>query len=365
MNQNVKKLLLSNAAWIAFFLLVAILVVATKGEFVSARNLTNLIRQASINGILATGMTLVILTGGIDLSIGSVVALVGVCVGLSQSQWGWQDLGTRGALLSLVLALGVGSAAGFLNGALVAALRIAPFVITLGMMVIARGLALIFSGGSSISPMGDELTSWAESYFGLSLSIGLWLVAAIALFWQARQKKAWAGLVFSAAALLLFGYGFFQYRGVPYLVFFLALSLGAAGFLLGHTTWGRGIFAIGSNEKAAYWAGVPIRRVIFFVYGAMGLLAGLAGTLLTARLNGADPNAGQLFELDAIAAVVIGGTSLKGGSGSIQGSLIGALIIAGLNNGMDLLSVPSFYQMVFKGLIIVSAVAVDRRQATV
>jgi ribose/xylose/arabinose/galactoside ABC-type transport system permease subunit len=122
------------------------------------------------------------------------------------------------------------------------------------------------------------------------------------------------------------------------------------------------VYAIGSSERAAYWAGVPVRRVVWIVYALMGMLAGLAGMLLTVRLNGADPNAGQLFELDAIAAVVIGGTSLKGGVGTIMGSFIGALTIATLNNGMDLLGVPSFYQMVFKGLIIVIAVALDKTQ---
>jgi ribose/xylose/arabinose/galactoside ABC-type transport system permease subunit len=138
--------------------------------------------------------------------------------------------------------------------------------------------------------------------------------------------------------------------------------MAAVSFLLTRTTFGRSVYAIGSNERAALWAGVPVKRVIWIVYAIMGFLAGVAGLLLTARLNGSDPNAGQLFELDAIAAVVIGGTSLKGGTGTIMGSFIGALTIATLNNGMDLLSVPSFYQMVFKGLIIVGAVALDKGQ---
>jgi ribose transport system permease protein len=142
----------------------------------------------------------------------------------------------------------------------------------------------------------------------------------------------------------------------------LLLVLGVIGFLLSNTTLGRSVYAVGANERAAYWAGVPVRKVKWFVYAALGMLAGLSGVLLSARLNSAVPTAGNLFELDAIAAVVIGGTSLKGGSGTIMGTFAGALTIATLNNGMDLLQVPSFYQMVFKGLIIIVAVSMDKAQ---
>ncbi len=171
-------------------------------------------------------------------------------------------------------------------------------------------------------------------------------------------------IIFPVITTLIFSYAFLSYRGFPNLGLFLMLVLLALGFILTQTVFGRSIYAIGSNEKAAYWAGVSIKKVTILVYALMGLLSGLAAALLTSRLNGADPNAGQLFELDAIAAVVIGGTSLKGGSGSVIGSLVGALTIATLNNGMDLLGVPSFYQMVFKGVIIVVAVSLDRGQQT-
>ena len=357
-----KNFFLENGTWIALFVLFILLSVATHVDFLSPRNLTNLMRQTSINGILAAGMTVIILTGGIDLSIGSLVALSGIVIGISQVQWGWSALGLHGAIHSFLLAIAVGLIAGTLNGALIAILRIPPFVITLGMMVIARGLALILSNGSSISPMGESLNSWAENYFSNATSIGLIAVVAILSFWQARQKKNYLSFLFSFLALGIFTYAFLAYRGLPFLVFFFAVCLASVGFLLEYTTWGRSIFAIGSNERASFWAGVPIKKVTFLAYSLMGLLAGLSGTLLTARLNGADPNAGQLFELDAIAAVVIGGTSLKGGACSVLGSFIGALIIASLNNGMDLLGVPSFYQMVFKGLIIIIAVSIDRRQ---
>lgn len=356
---NRKEFFAKNGVWIGFFLLVVLISIATQGGFLQPRNLTNLLRQTSINGILAAGMTLVILLGGIDLSIGSVVALAGVAVGVSQLNWGW-NTGLDGALFSFLLSLGVGLLAGIVTGGLVSMLKIAPFVITLGMMVIARGLALIFANGASISPMGDNLAPLADAYLSIPVTAAVMAVfLAVFLF---RHRRELGQAFFPLLTFLFLSYSFLSYKGLPMLVVFLGLVLGIVSFLLSQTTFGRCVYAIGSSERAAYWAGVPVRRVVWIVYALMGLLTGLAGMLLTVRLNSADPNAGQLFELDAIAAVVIGGTSLKGGVGTIMGSFIGALTIATLNNGMDLLGVPSFYQMVFKGLIIVIAVALDRKQ---
>lgn len=358
------NLIRRNGAWIGFFLLAVVLTFATEGSFISPRNLTNLMRQATLNGVLAAGMTLVILTGGIDLSIGSLVALAGIAVGFTQVTLGWSAHGEIGALGSAACALSVGLLAGVLNGGLIARLRIAPFVITLGMMVIARGLALIVSGGASLSPMSESLDPLANGYLSTILTGGLLLVIAAGFARAAwvGGRKSWADLVFPLLVTAVFGYAFLDYRGFPVLGLFLVGVIGIVGFLVVRTTFGRSVFAIGSNERAAFWAGVPVRTTIFWVYALMGLLSGLAGLLLTARLNGADPNAGQLFELDAIAAVVIGGTSLRGGQGSVIGSLAGALTIATLNNGMDLMGVPSFYQMVLKGVIIIVAVTLDRSQ---
>jgi D-xylose transport system permease protein len=361
---GVKKFLKENGAWIGFAVLIFAFSAATQGDFLSARNLTNLMRQASINGILAGGMTLIILTGGIDLSIGSLVAVAGVIVGISQVQWGWSEMGGMGSLYSMLLALGVGALAGLSNGLLVAWLGLAPFVITLGMMVIARGASMIFSGGASISPMSEALNEWAGSYLGLLPTGLIFALLAAWVFWQIVRNghNLFLKFVFPLLTLAVFGWSFFSYRGFPSIVIFLLVVLGALAFILRYTVMGRSIYALGSNEKAAYWAGVPIKKVTVFVYTVMGFLSGLAALLLTSRLNSADPNAGQLFELDAIAAVVIGGTSLKGGSGTILGSLVGALTIATLNNGMDLMGVSSFYQMVFKGLIIIAAVSLDQGQ---
>jgi len=226
-------------------------------------------------------------------------------------------------------------------------------------MVVARGLALILSNGSSISPMGDSLAPIADAYLP-QIGGAFLLIIFIAIFLY-TQRRQLMNTIFPILTFGFLGYAFIAYKGIPMLVLFLAISLGIISLLLNKTTFGRSVYAIGSSERAAYWAGVPVKKTIWIVYSLMGLLSGLAGVLLTARLNGADPNAGQLFELDAIASVVIGGTSLKGGVGTIMGSFIGALIIATLNNGMDLLGVPSFYQMVFKGIIIIVAVALDKK----
>jgi ribose/xylose/arabinose/galactoside ABC-type transport system permease subunit len=358
-----KQFLRKNGAWLGFIVLAILLTIWTGGDFLSPRNLTNLIRQTSLNGILAAGMTVIILTGGIDLSIGSVVALSGIFVGLTQFNLNWSSEGSLGLLGSAFISIGLGLLLGLTNGILIASLKLAPFVITLGMMVIARGLAMIFSGGSSLSPMGESLNNLSSGYFSENTSLGvLVLLLIMALFFIKKNKISFKDFLFPLFVFILFAQAFARYKGFPFLAVFLFTTVGLVWFLLNRSVWGRNIYAVGSNEKGAYWAGVSIQKVKIGAYALMGLLSGLAAFLLSGRLNGADPNAGQLFELDAIAAVVIGGVSLKGGSGSVLGSLIGALTMATLNNGMDLLGISSFYQMVFKGIIIILAVSLDRNQ---
>jgi ribose/xylose/arabinose/galactoside ABC-type transport system permease subunit len=355
-----KLYLKRHGTWIAFFLLAAVIGTLTKGDLFSARNLTNLVRQVSINGILACGMTMVILTGGIDLSIGSVLALAGIVVGITQFNLEWALLGTAGAFYSIIAGVLAGTAIGAINGGLISLLGIAPFVITLGMMVIARGLSLILSNGSGISPMGDSLVNAGQDYMPAAPTVLLLLLVLSLVLW--RNRRHLQDAVFAVVGVGVLGYAFFSYKGFPYISLFLAAMVFVVYFILQRTPFGRGIYAIGSNEQAAVWAGVRIKKVKWIVYVLMGALTGLAGALVTARQNGASPTAGELAELDAIAAVVIGGTSLRGGTGSVIGSLIGAFVIGLLNNGMDLLEVPSFYQMVFKGVIIIIAVSLDRGQ---
>ncbi len=278
--------------------------------FLSVANFTNVARQISINGILAVGVTFVLLTAGVDLSLGSVVALSGVACAT------FAHPGDHSVFVPIAVGLLTGAACGLVNGTLVTLGGVAPFIVTLGMMTIARGLALIFSGGRPVADMSNELTALAGDLFGIPIPV----------------------LCFAGVAA-------------------------AAWFFLRNFRLGRHIYAVGGNENAARAAGVPVEKVKLLAYGLCGLLTGLAGVVLAARITTGQPNAGQAYELDAIAAVVIGGTSLAGGVGTITGTLLGVLLIGVINNGLDLMGVSSYYQAVIKGVIIVGAVWLDRRQA--
>ena len=278
--------------------------------FLSVANFTNVARQISINGILAVGVTFVLLTAGVDLSLGSVVALSGVACAT------FAHPGDHSVFVPIAVGLITGAACGLVNGVLVTRGGVAPFIVTLGMMTIARGLALIFSGGRPVADMSNELTALAGDFIGIPIPV----------------------LCFAGVAA-------------------------AAWFFLRNFRLGRHIYAVGGNENAARAAGVPVEKVKLFAYGLCGLLTGLAGVVLAARITTGQPNAGQAYELDAIAAVVIGGTSLAGGVGTITGTLLGVLLIGVINNGLDLMGVSSYYQAVIKGVIIVGAVWLDRRQA--
>ena len=371
-----KLFLKRNSTLVAMFLLIILATIFTDGLFVSPRNLTNLARQVSINGILAVGMTYVILISGIDLSVGSVVALSSIAVGLSQISWGWSQYHLLGMLLSTILGIGVGALCGVFNAYWISKHKMTSFIITLGMMVIARGLALIFSHGEAIAPMSEELQWMGNGYLSPTLSLylmGVVLVVfmiisfrsfftkSIMIFKPNEKGEATLSSILIMAGILFMAYVFFNYRGLPIPVLLLALVAGGAHFVLTRMTIGRYIYAIGGNPEASRLSGVPIQKVTFFVFVLMGVLSGLCSVILTGRLNGAMPTSGQLFELDAIAAVVIGGTSLMGGIGTVTGSLIGAFMIGILNNSMSLLNVPTFYQMVIKGLIIILAVFVDSK----
>jgi inositol transport system permease protein len=291
-------------------LLVGLGLTLTTETFLSVANLTNVARQVSINGILAVGVTFVLLTAGVDLSLGSVVALSGVACAT------FAHPGDHSVIIPIAVGLLTGAACGLVNGVLVTRGGVAPFIVTLGMMTIARGLALIVSGGRPVANMSNELTALAGDFLGIPIPV----------------------------------------------LFFAGVAL-AAWFFLRHFRLGRHVYAVGGNEHAARAAGVPVERVKLFAYGLCGLLTGLAGVVLAARITTGQPNAGQAYELDAIAAVVIGGTSLAGGVGTITGTLLGVLLIGVINNGLDLLGVSSYYQAVIKGVIIVGAVWLDRRQA--
>lgn len=363
------RLFRSIAALIALMLILTVL---TEGTFLTPRNLTNLARQVAINGILAIGMTYVILIGGIDLSVGSVVALAGVATGILQVNFGLAQGADSGLWLGAGATVGaavlVGLACGIFNGWMITRYKIAPFIITLGMMVIARGLALIFANGAAIAPLSEAYNFLGQGY--LSPMTSVFIVGGVGAYFIVRRvlKKSKTASDYASIALstLLTGgvvWAFHGYRGLPVPVLLFGITGLAGVVVLQRMRLGRYVMAIGGNPEAAWLAGVPIRKISFGIYAAMGALAGLSGAVLSARLNGALPTAGELFELDAIAAVVIGGTSLRGGLGTIRGSIIGAFFIGALNNGMSLMNITEFYQKVIKGLIIILAVWFDTRDS--
>lgn len=291
-------------------LLVSVSLALISDEFLTVSNLLNVARQISLNAIISVGMTLVILTGGIDLSVGSIVAIAGsVTAGLI--------LQGTGILPAIGAGLLLGAVIGGLNGLLITRGGIPPFIATMGMMTIVRGYSLIYTDGRPIT--------------GLS------------------EGFRWLGGGYIA--------------GIPVPVVLMVIIFVGAYIFLKQNRFGRYIYAIGGNEEATRLSGINTKRVLVSVYVIAGFMAALSGIILTSRLNSAQPTAGVSFEMDAIAAVVLGGTSLAGGVGTIGGTLIGAMIIGVLDNGLNLLNVSSFYQQVAKGVVILLAVLLDRKKS--
>lgn len=302
--------------------------------FASAANLTTILLHASINAIIALGMTFVIVTAGIDLSVGSIVALAGVLA--ARTLTSAAVLGAVGpvgaALLAIAVGLGVGAALGLLNGGAVAYLRVAPFIVTLATMTIARGTARLVTGGVPVGYPDPGDTGYAAKVAALDVLHGL-----------GGGRLPVPGLP-----------GGFP---VPALVMLLVIAVGA--FVLTRTRFGRYVYAVGGNEEASRLSGVPVPFVKLAVYAIAGACSGLAAVLLVGQLRSGGPDAGTFYELNAIAAAVIGGTSLLGGTGTAWGTLIGALLLGVLNNALDLLGVQAFWQEIAKGGIILLAVLFD------
>ena len=304
-----KELLLQNGRQLGTF--VGLIVVTTifwilSPYFLTVSNLMNIAEQASINAVIAVGMTFVIIAAGIDLSVGSVVALSGVVLaGALQSN--------VPMVPAILLGLGVGALCGISNGLLISYGRLPPFIATLGMMSVARGAALFYTDGRPVSGFSPEFRSLATG----------------------------------------------DIAHVPSPVIIMIVLYVIAYGVLNKTKLGRYTYAIGGNEEAANLSGINTRMIKTTIYGLCGMLSGLAAVILTARLNSAQPIAGMMYELDAIAAVVIGGTSLLGGEGKISGTLIGVLIMGILRNGLNLLGLSSFTQQVVIGSVIILAVLID------
>jgi ribose/xylose/arabinose/galactoside ABC-type transport system permease subunit len=318
---------------LALLLLVTIAALAVPGFF-TRENLTTVLLHVSINAILALGMTFVIVTAGIDLSVGSVLALAGVFAAATLTSGPvLAAVGVGGAVAAaIVVGLATGVGAGAVNGAVTAWFGVAPFMVTLAAMTIARGAARLFTGGV---PIGFPATG--DPQFAAKVA------ALDALHELGGGRLPVPGLP----------------RGFPVPALVMLLLAVLAAFVLTRTRFGRYVYAVGGNEEAARLAGVPIRGVKLAVYAIAGACAGLAGILLLGQLRSGGPDAGLLYELNAIAAAVIGGASLFGGIGTAWGALVGALMIGALNNSLDLLGVQSFWQEIVKGVIILLAVLFD------
>jgi inositol transport system permease protein len=301
---------LGQFGMLLILLLMMVVMTFLSPTFLTSENLLNVVRQMTMNGIIAIGVTMIIITTGIDLSSGSVVALVAV-ITASAAHPGQYPLA-----LTILIGLGVGLLTGLINGVIIAKGRIAPFIVTLGMMTAARGAALLYSDGRPIGNLSDSF-----QFIGQGDLLGI---------------------------------------PVPIIIFVVVCIISSV--LLNKTKFGKYVYAIGGNEQAAVIAGVNVDKFKVLIYTYAGLLSGLAGIIVTSRIASGQPTAGLNYELDAIAAAVIGGTSLSGGIGSIRGTIIGALIIAVMNNSLDLLNVSSYWQQIVKGVIIVTAVYFDSRK---
>lgn len=294
-------------------LLIVVIITILNPSFMTTSNILNVLRQVSISALIAFGMTFIILTGGIDLSVGSTLALTGAIAATMLASG-------MDPILTMCIALLLGAILGAVNGIIIAKGKVAPFIATLATMTIYRGLTLVYTEGRPVSGLGDSVS------------------------------------------FQMLGKGYFF--GIPVPVVTTALAFAVLYFILHKTTFGRRVYAVGGNEDASRLSGINVDRIKIAVYSLTGMLAALSALILTSRLNSAQPTAGTSYELDAIAAVVLGGTSLTGGKGWIFGTLVGALIIGVLNNGLNLIGVSSFFQQVVKGAVILFAVLIDRKKTT-
>ncbi|OFY61895.1 MAG: ribose ABC transporter permease [Bacteroidetes bacterium RBG_13_42_15] len=316
---KIKQLLVRFQSLIALLLMIIVLSFLSD-KFMTTDNIWNVMRQISVNVCISVGMTLVILTGGIDLSVGSILAFSGVITaGLLKHGIELESLNTFVGFTmfgGLTAGIIVGSILGYVNGFVITRFNVPPFIATLAMLTMARGMTMLYTGGFPITGLGESFAYIGTGWF-IRIPMPVWISAVIVVL---------------------------------------------AIILAGKTRTGRYIYAIGGNERASRLSGLNIRKIKIIVYTLAGALAAVGGIITTSRLDSAQPNAGISYELDSIAAVVIGGTSLSGGKGSVIGTVQGALIIGVLNNGLVLLNVSPFWQQVIKGLVILLAVIIDKLQ---
>lgn len=355
-------------------MLGAILVIAlfftwtTDGAWLSPRNVSNLLRQTAITGILAVGMVFVIISAEIDLSVGSMMGLLGGAAAIFDVWLGWP------LPLTIAVTLLMGLLLGTWNGWWVAYRKVPSFIVTLAGMLAFRGILVGITNGTTVAPTTPAMSQIGQSYLSDGVGFGFG-IAGLALFmlwqWRLRLRRQQLGLTQSAAsgtvarqaltAVLVLGAIWLlnDYRGVPTPVLLLALLLLGGMFMATRTAFGRRIYAIGGNLDAARLSGINVARTKLAVFAINGVMVAIAGLILSSRLGAGSPSAGNIAELDAIAACVIGGTSLAGGVGSVAGAVMGAFIMASLDNGMSMMDVPTFWQYIVKGAILLLAVWMD------
>ena len=357
-----------------FVMLAAIVVImlfftfTTEGSYISARNISNLLRQTSITGILAVGMVFVIISAEIDLSVGSMMGLLGGVAAIFDVWLKWP------LALTIPVTLVLGLLLGAWNGWWVAYRKVPSFIVTLSGMLAFRGILIGITNGTTVAPTSAAMSQIGQSYLPDGAGFGIGFIGlALFIFWQWRRrgKRASLGLsvpgltsdvvrhVITAVVVLGAIYLLNDYQGVPTPVLILTALMLAGLFLATRTAFGRRVYAIGGNIDAARLSGVNVERAKLAVFAINGLMVAVAGLILSSRLGAGSPSAGNIAELDAIAACFIGGTSLAGGTGSVAGAVMGAFIMASLDNGMSMLDVSTFWQYIVKGAILLLAVWMD------
>ncbi|MCU0283402.1 MAG: sugar ABC transporter permease [Candidatus Nanopelagicales bacterium] len=366
----------TSGIYIAFALIIVLFTILTDGKLLTPQNVSNLVVQNSYILILAIGMVIVIIGGHIDLSVGSVVAFTGAIAGvvivrLDMPWW-----------LGILAALLVGALVGMWQGYWIAFVGIPAFIVTLAGMLIFRGATMVTLGNAQISPFPGEFRNLASGYLNgllggpgydvFTLAVfGLGLVVFAVSQWRARQAALRYGqevgsiaglvlkIVLTSIVVMFFAWQIANYNGLPIVLIILGFLIILYTLVTKKSVFGRNVYAIGGNLQAAMLSGIKVKWVNFWIFVNMGVLAALAGIIFTARLNLANPKAGTMFELDAIAACFIGGAAVTGGIGTVVGAIVGGLIMGVMNNGMSLLGVGIDYQQAIKGLVLLAAVAFD------
>lgn len=362
--------------FIALFVIMIIFNILTEGTFISSRNLTNLYLQTGYIAVLAVGMVLVIVAGHIDLSVGSIAAFTGAIAAILQVKMGLPTIPT------IFITLVVGCIIGMWQGYWIAYRGVPAFIVTLASMLMFRGAVIGITHGQTIGPFNQSFNNISVGYLKdiadmgnfhfLSIlvgfvAIGLYVVleinrrrSRVSYGFDILPKTFFLGkMVLVSTLIMLFILSMALYKGIPYTVIIVVLIVGLYSFITKKTPIGRHVYAIGGNLEAARLSGINAKKTLFTVFVSMGVLAAMSGVIYSARLNSAAPSAGNLFELEAIAASFIGGASANGGIGSVVGAIIGALVMASINNGMSLMNMDISYQYMIKGLVLLLAVWFD------